>query len=433
MLESHTVEAEAMHHTVSTNLISPQDAGFLLVCISHVCSMAMGLLLPPLQKWDSPTAFKPTASSTKESRPTLLQANARSLGKKQALPEARSDERNCMGAMLPPLREPFRSTVSISVKSSSKKEALSARKDEEVTSTTSMLPPLLRRSRTSSGSRSPLGAMQTPMVKRPKVSAKSPATGKSVDEKVTSTTSLLPPLKRSRESYVSRSAVGAMQERSVKRRKVSAKSPDTGGSVDVEVTSMTSLLPALRKRSRESSASRSAVGATQEGLIIIKRRKVSAKWPDTGETVDVGLVSESRQEHLRRHDGGRNDCPRCRFYLFGAGWCRTYGSTKDPRTNDRSLVVWIQERPQRLQGKWALGCAFCAWAAVRNCARRGRKTGRAQASSRLCAKWSRHETRCATLQAEQVRQHASCQALSCSKLVFATQLQHICNLFAAYL
>ena len=77
-------------------------------------------------------------------------------------------------------------------------------------------------------------------------------------------------------------------------------------------------------------------------------------------SVDVGPVSESRQEHLRRHDGGRDDCPRCRFYLLGEGWIRAYGSTQDPRTNDRTPFIWLQERPQRFQGQWALGCAFCA-------------------------------------------------------------------------
>ena len=147
-----------------------------------------------------------------------------------------------------------------------------------------------------------------------------------------------------------------------------------------------------------------AVSAKQ--TLSVKRRKVSAESPDAKDSVDVGPVSESREEHLRRHDGGRNDCPRCRFYLFGAGWMRTYGSAKDPRTHDRIQFVWLQERPTRFQGQWALGCAFCAHAAVSTCSRQRRQTGRGQRSPRRLAKWSRHEVRPEHLQSEHIRKHA---------------------------
>ena len=121
-------------------------------------------------------------------------------------------------------------------------------------------------------------------------------------------------------------------------------------------------------------------------------------------SVDIGLVSESKEEHLRRHDGGRKDCPRCRFYLFGPGWMRGYGSAPDPTTNHRKLFIWLQERPERFRGQWALGCTFCAHAAVRTCS--GRQKRKAQGSHRFQTKWARHEIRGATLQSEHIRKHS---------------------------
>ena len=72
----------------------------------------------------------------------------------------------------------------------------------------------------------------------------------------------------------------------------------------------------------------------------------------------VGSVSETREEHLKRHDGGRRTCPRCRFYLHGATWCAAYGTSSVRVGAHRS--VWLSERPPRWGGIWSLGCAFCA-------------------------------------------------------------------------
>ena len=150
---------------------------------------------------------------------------------------------------------------------------------------------------------------------------------------------------------------------------------------------------------------------------------------DTEALLDVGPANESKEEHMNRHDGGDNGCARCRFYAFGAGWMRAYGSVQDPRTSQRTMVVWVQERPPRFGGQWGIGCAFCAHHlrnAKTNAQPPGRErksqapprhrsngslvTGRAQASPRLLAKWARHDVRCAYLQSEHIRKHAFSQA-----------------------
>ena len=139
------------------------------------------------------------------------------------------------------------------------------------------------------------------------------------------------------------------------------------------------MLPPLK--TRESFGSGSRVSATE--TLSVKRRKVSAKSRDAKDSVDVGPVGESRQEHLRRHDGGRKDCARCRFDVFGPGWMRSYGSARDPRTSNQILFIWLQERPARFQGRWALGFAFCAHAAVSTCSRQGDSSGIAQAIRKM--------------------------------------------------
>ena len=64
------------------------------------------------------------------------------------------------------------------------------------------------------------------------------------------------------------------------------------------------------------------------------------------------------------HEGGVPGCARCRFYTFGAGWIRSHGTVQDPRKSERTMLVWVQERPARFGGQWGLGCFFCAQAAL---------------------------------------------------------------------
>jgi len=75
----------------------------------------------------------------------------------------------------------------------------------------------------------------------------------------------------------------------------------------------------------------------------------------------VGPCSETREEHLKRHDGGRKTCPRCRYYLFGGTWTATYGSfAMKPGGSTRGRSIWLDERPARWGGAWRLGCSLCS-------------------------------------------------------------------------
>ena len=51
----------------------------------------------------------------------------------------------------------------------------------------------------------------------------------------------------------------------------------------------------------------------------------------------MGPASESRPEHLLRHEGGLKPCPRCRYYLFSDTWMATYGSFESGRCLDARL------------------------------------------------------------------------------------------------
>ena len=43
----------------------------------------------------------------------------------------------------------------------------------------------------------------------------------------------------------------------------------------------------------------------------------------------VGPVTESREQHLRRHKNGMKSCPRCRYYSRLDTWTRSYGHVKE--------------------------------------------------------------------------------------------------------
>ena len=70
-----------------------------------------------------------------------------------------------------------------------------------------------------------------------------------------------------------------------------------------------------------------------------KRRltPVKAKAPRLEEDTGLGPASESRPEHLLRHEGGLKPCPRCRYYLFSDTWMATYGSFESGRCLDARL------------------------------------------------------------------------------------------------
>ena len=65
-------------------------------------------------------------------------------------------------------------------------------------------------------------------------------------------------------------------------------------------------------------------------------------------------------DHLKRHNGGRKTCVRCRFYLFGDAWVATYGCLPLQFGPAPGKTVWLGERPARWGGVWGLGCSVCA-------------------------------------------------------------------------
>lgn len=119
----------------------------------------------------------------------------------------------------------------------------------------------------------------------------------------------------------------------------------------------------------------------------------------------VGSVTESREEHLDRHGGGLRSCPRCKWYLRSSQWLASYGGTSLQSAGPRGRVHWLQERPVKWGGTWALGCAFCADAASRYSSE-GKRPSATTRRQRRGSKWCRYEICPKTLQAEHVKQHA---------------------------
>ena len=85
-----------------------------------------------------------------------------------------------------------------------------------------------------------------------------------------------------------------------------------------------------------------------------KRSRVAKREPrgnsGTRNQVDAGSISESVEEHLRRHDGGIPSCPRCKFIAHGAAWVRAYGRERDPRSSSPADLVWYRRNPYVTEG-----------------------------------------------------------------------------------
>ena len=139
-----------------------------------------------------------------------------------------------------------------------------------------------------------------------------------------------------------------------------------------------------------------------EAMLAAKRQQIS-QFDDMD---FLGSSSETRTAHLARHEGGRRDCARCRFYMWGAAWMNSYGQVPFPhqprrRSGGREVVQWLAERPAQWPGAWGLGCALCAgfYSKLKtsdDCRRHAARFG---------TKWARYEVRVRTLQASHVQQH----------------------------
>ena len=103
-------------------------------------------------------------------------------------------------------------------------------------------------------------------------------------------------------------------------------------------------------------------------------------------------------------EGGLQTCPRCRWSRKGDQWKCAYGKFISTAGESPETVVWLAERPLRLQGAWGLGCTICAW--FTNKAIDEPQPKRGVKVCRVATRFSRFEVRCPNLQAEYIRQHA---------------------------
>ena len=180
-----------------------------------------------------------------------------------------------------------------------------------------------------------------------------------------------------------------------------------------------SSLPLTPSTSRAPSSSAQPVQALAAPQGKSKPPKYREPAPCNQEALEelVGPITESKEMHLKRHDGGRLSCPRCRFYKFQNVWTRAYGSV-DVANKTCSIaggapcsitggatwtVKWLKEKPLSFGGAWGVGCAFCADQVARlaTCpaATQGKDT------RRLRTAWANYEVRCMHLQSCHIRQH----------------------------
>ena len=106
-------------------------------------------------------------------------------------------------------------------------------------------------------------------------------------------------------------------------------------------------------------------GATTERMEATKAPRCRVTTPTGDDDTDVGPISETREEHLRRHGGGRRSCPCCRWYIYGPEWAKHHSCMKESRIAGLRDFIWVAERPSKWGGEWALGCIVCAAAAAR--------------------------------------------------------------------
>ena len=151
-------------------------------------------------------------------------------------------------------------------------------------------------------------------------------------------------------------------------------------------------------------------GASESGPTPTKQRRRRLDE----ESDLMGPITESREAHLKRHGGGRHDCPRCKFYHFGHVWIGAYGSI-DSQSGPRRKIVWLAERPVRWGGPWGVGCVLCGQALHRSIASKAQGAACSSAAcfdaaemqcppKRLGTKWARYEVN-TSIRASNICQH----------------------------
>ena len=141
----------------------------------------------------------------------------------------------------------------------------------------------------------------------------------------------------------------------------------------------------------------------------------------------VGPCTETRAEHPAEAAWwSAQDMPE--YYTFGDAWTATYGCFV---AQGRGRTVWLDERPARWGGQWALGCSACA-----HFERQRASTSSEQRAStpcaktpvprrqsrgvRGCTKFARYEACHASMAASHARDHAQSKI---HKLAVAAHLQ----------
>ena len=125
----------------------------------------------------------------------------------------------------------------------------------------------------------------------------------------------------------------------------------------------------------------------------------------------VGDVTETTEEHMKRHFPFNESCPRCQWIRHGDKWNEKYCIVPSSQRTPLTGEYWCVPRQPRRGGKWALGCTVCALAHESNTrgsnnrvsglsARQQRRRDR-----RFDTKWARQEIR-SVLDVSGVKQHA---------------------------
>lgn len=75
--------------------------------------------------------------------------------------------------------------------------------------------------------------------------------------------------------------------------------------------------------------------------------------------VALVIVKSSRHSLGREHSANDMQLPALRFYRMQQRWS-SLSSLKHGCWGKKRRTVWLQEKPSRRQGKWGVGCHFCA-------------------------------------------------------------------------
>ena len=74
----------------------------------------------------------------------------------------------------------------------------------------------------------------------------------------------------------------------------------------------------------------------------------------------VGPVTETREDHMKRHDPPNESCPRCHWIQKGAELTKRFGKVPEGMRTPLTGNYWCMPRQPRRGGTWAIGCTVCA-------------------------------------------------------------------------